>query len=276
MVAKSLKVNCEEYFFSKDSKLEDFSTSDTQGIEESKQVRKKTRDNLKQIAELQEQLFAERKQSILFVLQAMDAAGKDSSIRKLSSRLNSANCLVHSFKKPTKEELAHDFLWRVHKRAPEKGYITFFNRSHYEEVLVVKVHKLVSAADIKKRYGLINEFEQLLASSGTRVVKVMLNVSQEYQLGRFKKRLENPGKWWKFNPGDLDERKLWTSYMSAFEQALQKCSSKEAPWYVVPAENRWYRDLVLSELLLENLKAMAPEYPEASFNIDDFPPESLV
>ena len=209
-------------------------------------------------------------------LQAMDAAGKDSSIRKLTSKLNSASCVVHSFKKPTKEELSHDFLWRVHQRVPAKGYINFFNRSHYEDVLVVKVHKIISPAEVKKRYQQINDFESLLASNGTRVIKIMLNVSKRYQLGRFKKRLENPGKWWKFNPGDLDERKLWTSYMGAFEKAMQNCSSKEAPWYVLPAENRWFRDLVLSELMLKNLKAMKPEYPEASFNIKDYPPEDLV
>jgi len=220
------------------------------------------------LAELQQRLYAESKHSLLIVLQAMDAAGKDSSIAKLTQRMNAQGCHVHSFKKPTKLEMSHDFLWRVHTQAPAAGEITLFNRSHYEDVLIVKVHGWADEKKINARYAHINNFEALLADRGTKVVKIMLNISPDYQLSRFKRRLDMPGKNWKFNPGDLDERKLWNDYMGAFEAAITHCASDAAPWYVVPAENRRFRDLMIASIVLDELAQLNPQYPAPEFDVD--------
>lgn len=254
--------------------LSDFVTNydDSKSDSELKKLRKKMWDD---VAELQEMLYAENKQSLLIVLQAMDAAGKDSTIDKLTRNLNAQGCKIHSFKKPSKSEMSHDFLWRVHAAAPASGEITIFNRSHYEDVLIVKVHGWADDANIERRYQHINNFESLLADRGTKVVKFMLNVSPEYQLDRFKRRLDNPGKHWKFNPGDLAERELWTEYMQAFEVAMEKCASEGAPWYVVPAENRNFRDVMIASVVKDVLKSMSPEYPEPEFDPDVYTSKSL-
>lgn len=220
----------------------------------------------KDVAELQEKLYAENKQSLLVVLQAMDAAGKDSTIGKLTKSLNAQGCHVHSFKKPSKLEMSHDFLWRIHAAVPASGEITLFNRSHYEDVLVVKVHGWADEKTIDRRYEHINNVESLIADSGTKVLKFMLNVSPDYQLERFKRRLDIPGKNWKFNPGDLDERALWSEYMGAFETAIERCSSDAAPWFVVPAENRNFRDLMIASVIRDTLVGMKPEYPAPEFD----------
>jgi len=238
-------------------------------------LKKRTKKIWQELSELQERLYAESKQSLLVVLQAMDAAGKDSTIAKLTSPLNAQGCHVHSFKKPTKLEMSHDFLWRVHDKAPGNGEITIFNRSHYEDVLVVKVHGWADTATIEQRYQHINNMENLLASNNTRVIKFMLNVSPEYQLDRFKRRLDIPGKNWKFNPGDLDERALWSDYMQAFELAMQACSSEQAPWYVVPAQNRRFRDYMIASVVRDHLLEMKPEYPEPDFDTEMFTSESI-
>lgn len=237
---------------------------------------KKIREKLwQEVAELQEKLYAENKQSLLIVLQAMDAAGKDSTIGKLTRNLNAQGCHIHSFKKPSKLELSHDFLWRAHAAAPATGEMTIFNRSHYEDVLVVKVHGWASDDDIERRYQHINNFEALLADRGTKVVKFMLNISQDYQLSRFKRRLDNPGKHWKFNPGDLDERKLWGDYMSAFELAMEKCGTKKSPWYVVPGENRNFRDVMIASVIKDTLLAMSPDYPAPEFDETVYTSDSI-
>jgi len=245
--------------------LSEFKTEFDAGKSDSelRKLREKLWDD---VADLQEKLYAESKQSLLIVLQAMDAAGKDSTIDKLTRNLNAQGCQIHSFKKPSKRELSHDFLWRVHAAAPAAGEMTIFNRSHYEDVLVVKVHGWASDEKIERRYQHINNFESLLADRGTRVVKFMLNISQDYQLNRFKRRLDNPGKHWKFNPGDLDERKLWADYMNAFEIAIEKCSSKASPWYVVPAENRYFRDVMIARIVRDTLRDMKPDYPAPDFD----------
>ncbi|NND81911.1 MAG: polyphosphate kinase 2 family protein [Gammaproteobacteria bacterium] len=229
----------------------------------------------KELDNYQEELFAEGKQSLLVVLQAMDAAGKDSTIAKLTGNLIAHGCNVHSFKKPTKLELAHDFLWRVHYKAPAKGGITLFNRSHYEDVLIVKVHNWASEEIIDRRYDHINNFESLIADSDTKVIKFMLHITPEYQLERFKQRLSDPEKYWKFNPGDLDERALWADYMAAFETALERCSTEQAPWYVVPAENRRFRDLMVASVMLQTLKEMDPRHPEPDFDPAVFTVDSI-
>jgi PPK2 family polyphosphate:nucleotide phosphotransferase len=237
---------------------------------------KATKKLYKKIHKLQERLHAGKQQSLLVVLQAMDAAGKDSTIRKLSKHLNVQGARVQSFGKPTKHELAHDFLWRVHKVAPKKGEIVLFNRSHYEDVLIVKVHGWVDEKTLERRYDHINNFESLLADNNTKVVKIMLNISPEYQLSRFKNRLDNQEKNWKFNPGDLQERKHWEDYMQAFEVAMQRCSSNEAPWYVVPAELRWFRDYAVAKIVYETLEKMAPEYPKPDYDESLYDSENIM
>jgi len=255
-------------------KLSDFDT-ESDGGKSDKELKKLREKLWEDVADLQEALYAESKQSVLIVLQAMDAAGKDSTIEKLTRNLNAQGCKVHSFKSPTKKELAHDFLWRIHAVAPQAGDIAIFNRSHYEDVLIVKVHGWASPEKIERRYEHINNFESLISDRGTKVVKFMLNISPEYQLERFKSRLERPEKNWKFNPGDLDERKLWTDYMAAFESAMTNCASEDAPWFVVPAENRYFRDVVIASVIKEVLEGMKCEYPEPDFDADKYTAETI-
>lgn len=225
--------------------------------------------------DLQERLYAEGEQSLLVVFQAMDAGGKDSTTEKVFGPLNPQGVRVASFKAPTELELAHDFLWRVHRKAPRAGMIRVFNRSHYEDVLIARVHGLAPPDVIERRYGHIRNFEALLADAGTRVVKVMLHISKAYQLERFRRRLRRPDKHWKFNPGDLTERERWGEYMRAFEIALERTSTEAAPWYVVPAETRWYRDVLVAQLVVDALEAMDPQYPAPDFDPADYPPDEI-
>lgn len=254
--------------------LDSINPSDTAGL---KKAAAKERRKANKIAldELQERLYAEEKQSLLVVLQAMDAGGKDSTIETVMSGLNPQGCVVTSFKAPSTLERSHDFLWRIHERAPRKGYIGIFNRSHYEDVLIVRVKGWAPPALIEKRYTHINDFERLLHDHGTRIVKIMLHISPEYQLSRFKERLMNSEKYWKFNPDDLKERKLWSDYMEAFELALNRCSTDYAPWYVVPSEHKWFRTLLVSEIIRQALEEMNPQYPEPEYDPSQYPPDSL-
>lgn len=245
------------------------------GFEKEKAL-ERLKQNITAIDELQTRLYAEDKQSVLLVMQAMDAAGKDSTIKAITAGLNPQGVLVHSFKAPSDEEKAHDFLWRVHQKTPPKGHIVIFNRSHYEDVLIVRVHGWASEKLLKKRYEHINHFEQMLHAHGTKVVKIMLHISPEYQLAQFRERLEDPKKHWKFNPADIEERKLWDQYMSAYEAALLKCSTEQAPWYVVPAENKWFRTFVVSQILRDVLEKMKPRYPKPIFDPTQFTADQLV
>ena len=254
--------------------LQQFETDFDGGIKDN-DLKKKTKKVWEELTQLQQQLYAESKQSLLIVLQAMDAAGKDSTIAKLTGPLNAQGCHVHSFRKPSSLEASHDFLWRSHDKAPANGEITIFNRSHYEDVLVVKVHGWADDETINARYQHINNMESLLASNNTKVIKFMLNVTPEYQLERFKRRLDIPGKNWKFNPGDLAERKLWTQYMSAFELAMSNCASPEAPWYVVPAQNRRFRDFMIASVVRDHLLEMNPQYPEPDFDATKYTSGSI-
>lgn len=254
--------------------LSSVATDDDQGMDK-EDARERLSRNQKLMNEYQERLYAEGKQALLIVLQAKDTGGKDSTIRRVAGVLNPQGCHVTGFKAPTDEELAHDFLWRIHDHVPAKGQIGIFNRSHYEDVLVVRVHELAPPDLIERRYAHINDFERLLFDHGVRVVKVMLHISKEYQLKRLRRRLERPDKHWKFNPGDLDERKLWDDYMDSFEIALNRCSTEQAPWYVVPAEKRWFRDALVSEILVETLSDMDPRYPEPDFDLTRYTPESI-
>lgn len=225
---------------------------------------------------LQERLWAERRQALLVVLQGMDTSGKDSTIRRVFGPLNPLGVRVWNFTAPTAKELAHDFLWRVHKRVPGAGYIGIFNRSHYEDVLIVRVRGLAPPEVVERRYAHINAFEALLASEGTRLVKVMLHISKVYQAERLRQRLADPSRHWKFDPSDLTERARWADYQEAYERAIARCGTEVAPWYVVPAERRWFRDLVVAQLLVETLEAMDPRYPPPAFDPADYPPEVVV
>lgn len=215
---------------------------------------------------VQDRLFAESKQSFLLVLQATDAAGKDGTIRKVFGPVDPLGLHAHSFKKPTPEELSHDFLWRVHQKTPAKGEIAIFNRSHYEDVLVARVHNLVDQKIIEARYEQINNFEQMLSSYGTRIVKVFLHLSKEEQRERLQERIDIPQKRWKFSPGDLEERKLWDEYQKAFEHVLERCSTPWAPWFIIPADKNWYRNALVARLVRLTLEDMDPQYPEPEFD----------
>ena len=220
-------------------------------------------DVLHDLQGLQERLYADGGQSLLVVLQAIDAGGKDGTIKHVFRGLNPAGCKVVSFKVPSEEELSHDFLWRVHDKAPGKGEVVVFNRSHYEDVLVVRVHGLVPEDVWRPRFDFINDFEANLAASGTRIVKLYLHISKEEQAERFQARIDDPSKQWKFRKGDLDERALWDDYMAAFEEAITRTSTDCAPWYVVPADRKWYRNWAVSRILIETLEDMDPQYPPA-------------
>jgi PPK2 family polyphosphate:nucleotide phosphotransferase len=254
--------------------LSSIRSHDAQGLDQG-DAKKRLKTNLDELQDFQERLYAENEQSLLLVLQAMDTGGKDSTIRRIANDLNPQGCQVSSFKKPSDEELAHDFLWRVHDHAPAKGQIGIFNRSHYEDVLVVRVHELAPPALIEKRYQHINDFERLLHDHGTRIIKIMLYISKEYQLSRLRRRLERADKHWKFNPADLEEREKWDAYMEAYEIMLNRCSTEHAPWYVIPAETRWFRDVVISEILVDEFKRMNPQYPAPDFDPKDYPPQAL-
>jgi PPK2 family polyphosphate:nucleotide phosphotransferase len=223
----------------------------------------------KKLEELQELLFAESKHKILIVLQAMDTGGKDGVIRHVFDGVNPQGVKVANFKKPTEQELSHDYLWRVHRHVPGRGEITIFNRSHYEDVLVVRVHNLVPETVWSKRYDQINAFEKLLADEGTTILKFYLNIDLDEQKERLQARLDEPHKRWKFNPGDLKERKLWQDYMQAYEVVLSKTSTSWAPWYVVPANRKWYRNLVIGTAIIETLESLDMQYPTPDFDADE-------
>ncbi len=218
------------------------------------------------MATTQELLYAEKKHSLLIVLQAIDAGGKDGTIRHVMSGVNPQSCQVTSFKEPTAEELGHDFLWRVHKATPIKGNITIFNRSHYEDVLIARVHRLVTKAVWSQRYGQINDFESLLASSCVKILKFFLHISKDEQKKRFEERLSDPQKRWKSSPSDFSERALWDEYTEAFEAAFSHCSTDYAPWYVIPANKKWFRNLLISKIIIEALESLKMKYPEPKFD----------
>ena len=249
--------------------LKKFDPSDTGGIKDRAIAEAETLKLQERLKQLQYTLFAEGKKSLLIVLQALDAGGKDSTIRKVLGPLNPQGVHVTPFKSPTEEELAHDFLWRIHKAVPRKGMIGVFNRSHYEDVLIVRVHGFAPKAVWSKRYEKINQFEQLLADKGTAIVKIFLNVSPEEQFERLVERLDQPYKYWKANPNDFEERKHWDKYMKAFEDVFRKCSKKHAPWYVVPANKKWFRNLVITQILVDTLERMKLKMPAPEFDVEE-------
>jgi PPK2 family polyphosphate:nucleotide phosphotransferase len=237
---------------------------------EKKEGRERLQELNNKLEELQELLFAEHKHKVLIVLQAMDTGGKDGTIRHVFEGVNPQGVRVASFKKPTVEELDHDYLWRVHEHVPGKGEIVIFNRSHYEDVLVVRVRNLVPKDVWSQRYDHINQFERMLVDEGTTILKFYLNIDLDEQKERFQARLDEPHKMWKFNPKDLEERKLWPQYIDAYEEVLERTSTPFAPWYVVPANRKWYRNLVVGTVIIESLMGLDMRYPEPGFDPADF------
>jgi PPK2 family polyphosphate:nucleotide phosphotransferase len=215
----------------------------------------------RELAEWQQRLYAEGKRKLLVVLQAMDAGGKDSTIRHVFAETNPQGVSVHSFKQPTREELAHDFLWRVHRRVPAAGMIGVFNRSHYEDVVIVRVDQLAPGEVWRRRYEQINQFEQLLVATGTTVLKFYLHISKEEQRKQFQERIDEPEKNWKVSFDDLEKRKQWDEYMAAYGEALARCTSVAAPWYIIPADQKWYRLLAVARTIVGTLRNMNPAYP---------------
>ncbi len=233
-------------------KLKDFDPADLGGLKRA-EGEEKTAGLIEELVELQELLYAARRQSVLVVLQGRDTSGKDGTIRNVFGPLDSQGCAVASFKVPTEEELAHDFLWRVHARTPPIGQIQIFNRSHYEDVLVARVHELAPEEVWRERYEHINAFERLLADSSTIILKFYLHISKEEQEERLREREEDPTKSWKLSVGDWKEREHWDAYTAAYEDALNRCATKHAPWFIVPADKKWFRNLAVAEALRDAL-----------------------
>ena len=214
-------------------------------------------------------LYAEHKHSVLVVLQALDAAGKDGTIKHCFTVLNPQGVSVVGFKQPTPEELAHDFLWRIHPHAPGKGAISIFNRSHYEDVLVTRVHKLIDKATWTERYKRIRDFEALLSGNGTTIVKFFLHISKEEQLARFAQRLDDPRRNWKISESDYSERELWDKYIAAFEDVIGATTTRDAPWYVIPANHKWFRNLAVSQIMADTMEDLKLAYPKPTVDLDD-------
>lgn len=261
----------EEYLVQpgKKVKLSDWDPDDNGGIDDGKTESKPEFDRLnRRLEELQELLYAESKHKILIVLQATDTGGKDGTIRHVFDRVNPQGVKVASFKKPTHLELDHDFLWRIHQRVPGTGEMVIFNRSHYEDVLVVRVHELVPEERWRKRFDHINAFEKLLADEGTTILKFYLHIDKSEQKERLEERLSRPDKNWKFNKADLKERQHWPEYQQAFEDVLEKTSTDWAPWYVIPANRKWYRNLIISRIIVAKLEELNMNYPAPEDGLD--------
>lgn len=221
----------------------------------------------KRLADLQLRLYAENKHQVLIVLQAMDAGGKDGTIRNVFRGVNPQGVQVTSFKVPSRLELAHDFLWRIHQAVPARGMISVFNRSHYEDVLVVRVHNIVPEEVWRPRYEMINDFEKMLAATGTTILKFYLHISKEEQRNRFQDRVDRPEKNWKFSFDDLEKRKLWDDYMAAYEEMLNRTNTPWAPWHVIPADRKWYRNLAIVQAIVSSIEGLDPQFPEPEQNL---------
>ena len=250
-------------------KLTDFDPDLSDETEKKKSARAKCAELGERMSELQFKLYAEQKQSLLICLQAPDAGGKDGVVRHVFSGINPQGCRAVSFKEPSVEELAHDFLWRIEKQVPRRGEIAIFNRSHYEDVLIVRVHNLVPRGQWSQRYAQINDFERKLAANGTRILKFFLHISKEEQLERFKDRLDDPNRHWKISNADYSERERWTDYQEAYEDALANCSTEVAPWFIIPSNHKWFRDLAISEIIVKTMEEMKIQVPAPTVDIED-------
>ena len=248
-------------------RLSDYDPSDLSLMPDKDEAKKEIDKDIERLDELQERLYAENRRALLVILQGMDASGKDGTIKHVMTGLNPRTCTVVSFKVPAGEELAHDFLWRIERAMPRKGYIGAFNRSQYEDVLAARVHKLVPPDVWKERYDQINRFEQLKTELGISILKFFLHISKKEQKKRLEERLATSRKNWKYSPADLKERELWNDYQKAYEDALSNCSTEWAPWYVVPADHKWYRNWMVARTIVEKLKSMDPAYPPPKLNL---------
>src|SRR3954464_15595848 len=255
--------------------ISDDDAADTGGFGDREEIASEYSGLIEQIAALQERLYAEEKRSLLMVLQGIDAAGKDGTVKHVLRGTNPAGIRVHSFKEPTYEELAHDFLWRYHRDTPADGMIGVFNRSHYEDVLVVRVKDLAPEGLWRPRYDSTNDFERMLVREGTTILKFFLHISRDRQLEKFRERLERPDKYWKWSDNDIKEREHWDEYQQAYEDALNATSTPWAPWYVVPADHRWFRNYVVARVLAATLAAMKPQFPAPPEEVKAFAEREL-
>ncbi|HWV22998.1 MAG TPA: polyphosphate kinase 2 family protein [Thermomicrobiales bacterium] len=264
-------MNLETYRIGPDStfSLAECDPGDTAGLTDKKAAKKDLKAVRKRIRALQERLWAEKRQSLLVILQATDTGGKDGTISHVFRDVNQQGCRVYAFKEPTEIELAHDFLWRCHQQTPPDGFITIFNRSHYEDVLVARVKNLVEQPVWERRYGQINDFERLLGENGTHILKFFLHISREEQKERLQARLDDPEKNWKFSKGDLADRALWDDYQAAYHDTIARCSTDVAPWYVIPADYKWFRNLLVARIIEKTLIEMNPQFPEPESGLDD-------
>ena len=249
-------------------RLRDFDPS-YRGKEDKKDALGKITELRETMGDLQQQLFAERKRSLLVCLQALDAGGKDGVIKHVIGSMNPDGCHVANFKEPSQEELAHDFLWRIEAQMPKKGEVAIFNRSQYEDVLIVRVHNLVPKEVWSRRYDQINDFERRHIENGTRILKFFLHISKKEQLQRFEQRLDDPAKRWKISEADYEEREYWDDYLRAYEDALARCNTEESPWFVIPADHKWFRDLAVSEIIVATLESMKIQVPQPTVDIEE-------
>lgn len=252
----------------KQIQLKDFDPGDTGGLKNKSAAQEEIAEGVAAIADLSFRLYAEGQRAVLLILQGMDTSGKDGTIRHVLSGVNPLTCDIVAFKEPTTEELNHDFLWRIHQAAPHRGKIGIFNRSQYEDVLVVRVKQLVPDAVWKARYEMINNFERLLTQNGTTIVKCFLHISKEEQRKRLQARIDNPQKRWKFSLGDLADRRRWDDFQQAYEDAVNECNTPDAPWHIVPSDHKWYRNLTITRILRKTLEELDPQFPPAKENLD--------
>jgi PPK2 family polyphosphate:nucleotide phosphotransferase len=250
--------------------LDEFDPRDDSGLDDKATTKSDTAEIATAIDTLQDRLYAEGKRSLLIILQGMDSSGKDGTIRGVFNATGPIGVAVTAFKRPTEDELAHDYLWRAHLACPKRGMIGIFNRSHYEDVLVARVRELAPKDTIRQRYDQINAFEKMLTENGTTILKFMLHISKDEQAERLQARLDEPDKRWKFNPGDLDDRVVWDEFQRAYEMALERCSTDWAPWHVIPADRKWVRDAIIARIVRAKLEEMDPRYPEPSWQPSDF------
>jgi PPK2 family polyphosphate:nucleotide phosphotransferase len=248
-------------------KLPHYDAEETLGWEKDHRMKQSLEKSLARLDKMQYLLYAENKRALLIVLQGLDAAGKDGTIRHVMSGVNPQGCTVTPFKVPSKEEAAHDFLWLIHKAVPQYGDIGIFNRSHYEDVLVVRVHNLVPKPVWSKRYEQINEFEATLAANNVKILKFFLHISKEEQKKRFEQRIDDPDRRWKISESDFAERKFWDDYTSAYEDVLERCSTAEAPWFIIPSNKKWFRNLAVSHIVAETLEEMHMKFPAPTVDV---------
>jgi len=251
-------------------KLDDYDPDKTYGLKNDEGTQKILQKLVARLAHLQYLLYASKRYALLIILQGMDCSGKDGTIRQVMSQVNPQGCRVTSFKTPSAEEAAHDFLWRIHPAVPDRGTIGIFNRSHYEDVLIVRVHKLVSESVWSTRYREINGFEKILAENNVRLLKFYLHISRQEQKKRFQQRLQDRTKWWKLSPSDFEERNYWKSYTAAYEDVLRYCSTPWAPWYIIPANKKWFRNLAISQIIVKTLEDMNMKFPKPTFDVSQY------